>query len=98
MNDRTGTVCSTYAGGTQTNTETRRLGFDPTAAAHSYEIAWGAGQVRFTVDGVTLRTWTSGVPTAPMNLYARMVPGVAGRLAPAGTRGTVIDRLEYRRR
>lgn len=100
MNDRTGTVLfSTYAGGSQTNTETRRLGFDPTAAAHSYEIAWGAGQVRFTVDGVTLRTWTSGVPTAPMNLYANAwFPAWLDGLAPAGTRATVIDRLEYRRR
>ena len=39
MNDRTGTVLlTTYAGGSRTNTETRRLGFDPTAAAHNYEI------------------------------------------------------------
>ena len=100
MNDRTGTVLlTTYAGGRQTNTETRLLGFDPTAAAHSYEIAWGAGQVRFTVDGVTLRTWTSGVPTAPMNLYANAwFPAWLDGLAPAGTRATVIDRLEYRRR
>ena len=67
--------------------------------AHSYEIAWGAGQVRFTVDGVTLRTWTSGVPTAPMNLYANAwFPAWLDGLAPAGTRATVIDRLEYRRR
>lgn len=100
MNDRTGTVLlTTYAGGRQTNTETRQLGFDPTAAAHRYEIAWGAGQVRFTVDGVTLRTWTSGVPTAPMNLYANAwFPAWLDGLAPAGTRATVIDRLEYRRR
>ena len=100
MNDRTGTVLpTTYAGGSRTNTETRRLGFDPTAAAHNYEIGWGAGQVRFTVDGVTLRTWTSGVPTAPMNLYANAwFPAWLDGLAPAGTRATVIDRLEYRRR
>ncbi|MDA0170992.1 glycoside hydrolase family 16 protein [Solirubrobacter taibaiensis] len=100
MNDRTGTVLfSTYAGGRQTNTETRQLGFDPTAAAHAYEIAWGPGQVRFTVDGVALRTWTSGVPTAPMNLYANAwFPAWLGGLAPTGTRATVIDRLEYRRR
>ena len=100
MNDRTGTVLlTTYAGGRQTNTETRLLEFDPTAAAHSYEIAWGAGQVRFTVDGVPLRTWTSGVPTAPMNLYANAwFPAWLDGLAPAGTRATVIDRLEYRRR
>ena len=100
MNDRTGTVLlTTYAGDRQTHTETRQLGFDPTAAAHTYEIAWGAGRVRFTIDGVTLRTWTSGVPTAPMNLYANAwFPAWLDGLAPAGTRATVIDRLEYRRR
>jgi endo-1,3-1,4-beta-glycanase ExoK len=100
LNDRTGTVLlSTYADGRQTNTETRQLGFDPTAAAHRYEIAWGPRRVAFTVDGVTLRTWTTGVPTAPMNLYANAwFPSWLDGLAPAGTRATVIDRLGYRRR
>lgn len=60
----------TYADGRQTNTERRLLGFDPTAAAHTYEIAWGPGRVAFTVDGTTLRAWSAGVPTAPMNRYA----------------------------
>ena len=41
---------STYAGGRQTHTETRPLGFDPTAAAHDYTIRWGNGRVRFLVD------------------------------------------------
>ena len=100
MNDRTGTVLfTTYAGGRQTHTETRALGFDPTAAAHRYEIAWGPGGVTFTVDGVALRTWTDGVPEAPMNLYANAwFPVWMDGLAPAGTRTTVIDRVEYRRR
>ncbi|MBE2319344.1 glycoside hydrolase family 16 protein [Solirubrobacter sp. CPCC 204708] len=100
MNDRTGTVLfSTYSGGSQTHTETTNLGFDPTAAAHTYEIAWGAGRVQFTVDGVVRRVWTDGVPTAPMNLYANAwFPKWLDGLAPAGTRTTVIDRIEYRRR
>ena len=100
LNDSTGTVLlSTYAGGRQSNTETRTLGFDPTAAAHTYEIAWGSGRVAFVVDGVTLRRWTSGVPTAPMNLYANAwFPAWLEGLAPAGTRTTMIDRIEYRRR
>ena len=101
MNDRTGTVLlDDLRRWVARRTRRRaRLGFDPTAAAHNYEIAWGAGQVRFTVDGVTLRTWTSGVPTAPMNLYANAwFPAWLDGLAPAGTRATVIDRLEYRRR
>jgi beta-glucanase (GH16 family) len=100
MNDRTGTVLfTTYAGGRQTHTETRELGFDPTAAAHGYEIAWGPGRVTFSVDGIALRTWTDGVPEAPMNLYANAwFPVWMDGLAPAGTRATVIDRIEYRRR
>lgn len=100
MNDRTGTVLfSTYADGRQTNTETRTLGFDPTDAAHTYEIAWAPGRVAFSVDGVTLRTWSEGIPTAPMNLYANAwFPAWLDGLAPAGTRATVIDRIECRRR
>jgi endo-1,3-1,4-beta-glycanase ExoK len=94
-NDPSGTVMlSTYAGGSQTHTETRALGFDPTAAPHDYEIKWGAGKVTFRVDGVTLRTWTTGVPTAPMNLFANAwFPAWLGGLAPAETRGAVVEQI-----
>ena len=100
LNDPSGTVLlSTYADGRQTNTETRSLGLDPTAGAHMYEIAWGPGRVTFTVDGTVLRTWADGVPGVPMHLYANAwFPAWLDGIAPAGTRATVIDRLEYQRR
>ncbi|MDA0185265.1 glycoside hydrolase family 16 protein [Solirubrobacter phytolaccae] len=100
FNDPSGKVLfSTYANGRQTNTETRTLGFDPTAAPHDYEIAWGNGRVSFTVDGQVLRTWTAGVTKLPMNLYANAwFPAWLEGLAPAGRRATVIDQIEYRRR
>jgi beta-glucanase (GH16 family) len=100
FNDPSGKVMfSTYANGRQTNTETRTLDFDPTAAPHDYEIAWGGGRVSFAVDGVELRTWTTGVTQRPMNLFANAwFPAWLDGLAPAGRRATVIDRIEYRRR
>ena len=70
LNDASGTVLlSTYANGRQTHTETRALGFDPTAAFHDYEIELARKTATFRVDGVALRSWKNGVPTAPMALY-----------------------------
>jgi beta-glucanase (GH16 family) len=98
FNDPSGTVMfSTYAGGSQTHTETRALGFDPTAAPHDYEIKWGAGRVTFRVDGAAVRTWTTGVPTAPMNLFANAwFPAWLDGLAPVETRGAVFDQIRMR--
>src|SRR5690349_892393 len=71
LDDASGTVMfTTYAGGRQTHTERRALGFDPTAGFHDYAIAWAPNRVTFSVDGEPLRTWTNGVPKAAMNLYA----------------------------
>ena len=99
FNDPSGQVMfSTYAGGRQTHTETRPLGFDPTAAAHDYTIRWGSGRVRFLVDDILLRTWTTGVPKAPMNLFANAwFPAWLDGLAPVTPQATVIDEIEYRR-
>ena len=97
-NDPRGLVMfSAYAGGRQTHTETRSLGFDATAAPHDYEIAWGKGKVTFRVDGVALRTWSTGVPKAPMNLFANAwFPAWLDGLAPADTRSAVIDQIRMR--
>src|SRR5687767_14227338 len=95
LNDRAGTVLlSTYAGGLQTHTETRALGFDPTAAFHDYEIELARKAVTFRVDGVALRTWTTGVPTAPMALYLNswFPAWLAGTPSPGAA--TRVDRVE----
>ena len=99
FNDPSGRVMfSTYAGGRQTHTETRSLGFDPTAAFHDYTISWGKGRVRFLVDGVQLRSWSNGVPKAAMNLFANAwFPAWLDGLAPAAAQATVIDDIEFRR-
>jgi endo-1,3-1,4-beta-glycanase ExoK len=98
LNDPAGTVMlTTYAGGRETHTERRALGFDPTAAYHDYAIAWGAGKVSFTVDGAALRTWSSGVPKAPMSLYVNAwFPTWLAGLAPAEDQQTSIAALDHR--
>jgi len=95
LNDASGTVLlSTYAGGRQTHTETRSLGFDPTAAFHTYEIALDRKAVTFRVDGVALRTWRNGVPTAPMALYLNswFPAWLAGTPSPGAA--TLVDRVD----
>jgi beta-glucanase (GH16 family) len=98
FNDPGGAVMfTTYSGGRQTHTETRQLGFDPTEAPHDYEIAWGKGKVTFRVDGVALRTWSNGVPKAPMNLFANAwFPAWLDGLTPVETRGAVFDQIRMR--
>jgi licheninase len=85
-------LLSMYAGGGQTHTETRPLGFDPTAAFHDYEIELARKAVSFRVDGVVLRTWKHGVPTAPMALHANAwFPTWLGGLPPPATTATRVD-------
>jgi beta-glucanase (GH16 family) len=83
-NDPSGRVMfSTYAGGRQTHTVTQLLGFDPTAGYHDYAITWGNGRARFYVDGALVRTFQTGAPTLPMNLYANAwYPAWLAGLAP----------------
>jgi beta-glucanase (GH16 family) len=96
--DPSGTVLfTTYAGGRQTHTVRQELGFDPTADHHDYSIAWGANKVAFAVDGATVRTWSNGVPRAPMNLYVNAwFPTWLAGLAPATDGLTSIAALDYR--
>ena len=100
LDDASGTVMlTTYAGGRQTHTERRALGFDPTAGFHDYAIAWAPNRVTFSVDGEPLRTWTNGVPKAPMNLYANAwFPTWLAGTPAADARATAIDEIEYRPR
>ena len=95
LNDPSGTVLlSTYADGRQTHTETRSLGFDPTAAFHTYEIDLDRKAVTFRVDGVALRTWRNGVPAAPMALYLNswFPAWLAGTPSPGAA--TLVDQVD----
>jgi beta-glucanase (GH16 family) len=82
------------AGGRQTHTETRSLEFDPTATFHTYEIDLARKAVTFRVDGVALRTWKNGVPTAPMALYLNswFPAWLAGTPSPGAA--TLVDRVD----
>jgi licheninase len=85
-------LLSTYAGGAQTHTETRPLGFDPTAAFHDYEIELTRHSVTFRVDGRALRTWKNGIPKAPMALYMNTwFPTWLGGVTSAATVATLVD-------
>jgi endo-1,3-1,4-beta-glycanase ExoK len=98
LNDPTGTILfTTYAGGRETHHEKRSLGFDPTAAAHDYRIDWERRSAGFAVDGRVLRRWTTGIPTAPMNLYLNAwFPRWLGGIAPPATAFTTVDRVTKR--
>jgi beta-glucanase (GH16 family) len=94
LGDASGTVLlSTYARGAQTHTETRRLGFDPTAGFHDYAFTVARKSVTFRVDGVALRTWKTGIPTAPMALYvnAWFPAWLAGVPSPGAA--TLVDEI-----
>jgi endo-1,3-1,4-beta-glycanase ExoK len=95
LNDPSGTVLlSTYASGAQTHTETRPLGFDPTAAFHDYEIELARKSVTFRVDGVALRTWKTGVPRARMPLYINAWhPTWLGGVASEPGAATLVDEV-----
>ena len=70
FNERSGRVWVTaYAGGRQTQHAELDLGFDPTAAFHTYEIEWSRKEVAFSADGRVLQRWRSGVPRNTMRLY-----------------------------
>jgi licheninase len=85
---------STYAGGRQTHTETRAIGFDPTAAHHDYAIELDRRSVTFRVDGVALRSWSNGVPGAPMALHLNswFPAWLAGTPSPGAA--TLVDRVD----
>ena len=90
---------TTYARGAQTHTERRPLGFDPTAAMHECRFDYAPGSVTFLVDGVPLRKWTTGVPSAAMNLYLNAwFPAWLAGTPPIERRATLVDSVEFRPR
>jgi len=96
-NDPSGQVMfTTYSGGSQTNTRTVQLGFDPTTAFHTYEIDYEPGSARFLVDGAPLQSWTSGVPRSSMYLYFNAwFPSWLTGPTPAGDRFTYVDWVDF---
>jgi beta-glucanase (GH16 family) len=97
FNDSSGRVMlSTYSGGSQTNTVTLPLGFDPTADFHVYEIDYGPGSVGFRVDGTLLQNWTSRLPRSSMFLYLNAwFPSWLAGQAPSSDRATYADWIDY---
>ncbi|MFC5138146.1 glycoside hydrolase family 16 protein [Actinomycetospora rhizophila] len=86
---------TTWAGGDQTHSVDRDLGFDPTAGAHDYEITRRAGVVAFRVDGRALVTWSDGVPREPLHLYLNAwFPRWLGGSPPRTPQATVVERVE----
>jgi endo-1,3-1,4-beta-glycanase ExoK len=95
--DSTGRVMfSTYSGGAQTNTVTKTMPFDPTAAFHDYTIEYERSSVRFLVDGTLMQSWTRGVPRASMYVYLNSwFPSWLAGQAPDSDRTTSADWIDY---
>ena len=89
-------MLTTYSGGAQTNTVTRLLPFDATAAFHEYAIEWDTSSVRFLVDGVPLQSWSKGVTKSAMYVYVNAwFPSWLGGEPPAADRFTEVDWIEH---
>lgn len=59
---------TTYANGKVSNSFEGNLGFDPTAAFHTYRIVYSQTGVSYYVDGKLVKKWTKNLPEKPMNL------------------------------
>jgi beta-glucanase (GH16 family) len=96
-NDATRRVMfTTYNGGAMTNTVTKLLPFDATAAFHDYAIEWDSRSVRFVVDGVEMQRWTSGVPRTAMYLFVNAwFPSWLGAERPTTDRFTEVDWIQH---
>lgn len=85
-----------WVAGKQTHTVTRTLPFDPAAAYHDYRIEYGAGKVRFSVDGAVMQEWTSRTPKNTMYVMSNSWWPTWLTGAPADTpRALLVDRIEY---
>ena len=61
---------TTWVNGTQTNTATCILVFDPSREYHEYRIDFYQSEVSYYVDAQLLIRWTSGLPTNSMRLMS----------------------------
>jgi beta-glucanase (GH16 family) len=93
--DPTGKIKFTTYDGDRTRTVDRSLPFDPTAAAHDYELSRHAGTVAFRVDGRELATWSDGVPREPLHLYLNAwFPCWLDGSPPRTPQAAVVERVE----
>jgi beta-glucanase (GH16 family) len=87
---------STYAGGTQTHTETMTLPFDPTTGFHEYRFDYAADSVTFYADGKAMKRWDSGIPQTSMHLMVNTwFPTWLHPKRPNKTVYTLVDYLGY---
>jgi beta-glucanase (GH16 family) len=79
-----------------TNTVTKLLPFDPTAAFHDYVIEYDRGSVRFLADGVQMQAWSKGVTRNTMYLFVNAwFPSWLAGESPATDRYTEVDWVEH---
>ncbi len=97
FNDSTRRIMfSTYSGGSQTNTRTVVLPFDPRADYHVYEIDYRPGSVRFLVDGTVMQEWSRGVTRSAMNVFVTVwfASWLEGTM-PDNDRTTSVDWIDF---
>jgi len=97
FNDSTRRIMfTTYAGGSQTHTETARLPFDPATGFHEYRFDYSQDAVTFYVDGLEMRTWDTGVPQTSMHLMVNSwFPSWLEGKKPKKTAYTYVDWISY---
>lgn len=87
---------STYAGGSQTHTQTMTLPFDPTTGFHDYRFDYAPGSVKFYADGVLMKEWTDGLPQTSMRLYANAwFPTWLDGRKPSKDKYVLVDSISY---
>lgn len=59
---------TTYANGKVSNSFEGNLGFDPTAAFHTYRIVYSKTGVSYYIDQKLIKKWTKNLPEKPMHL------------------------------
>lgn len=87
---------STYAGGSQTHTETMTLPFDPTTGFHEYRFDYAPDSVTFYADGRAMKRWDSGLPQTSMHLMVNTwYPTWLNPKRPNKTVYTLVDHIGY---
>ncbi len=87
---------TTYAGGSQTHTETMLLPFDPTTGFHDYRFDYATDSITFYVDGQAMKTWSGGVPTTSMHLMVNTwFPSWLEGRKQKKTVYTYVDSIQY---